>query len=244
MSGGFVSPATCGFAKVAALTAAKKARAFLKENRDPAISPKSQEIQARYRFYIEVFKDCNPEAFGTDFKTFCKRFPSLDNAIKKWNSRRKADKERYFLEFSTERWATLSQARKREHSFSNCKACYQRYAEIQALFPVRSPLLKGKGRENPFNAAAEVNSSIGKGACKKPGKTAAINAAREVFNKLGPTFEKWSGVPFGEALSKVPEANIEMKKSKREKKKIRRKLLADVKDDVEAQWNKTSLQRY
>lgn len=31
MSGGFVSPATCRFAKVTALTAAKKARVFLKK---------------------------------------------------------------------------------------------------------------------------------------------------------------------------------------------------------------------
>ena len=243
MSGGFVSPATCGFAKVAALTAAKKARTFLKENRDHAKSSKSQEVEARYRFFNEVFEDCNPEAFTIDFKTFCTRFLSLEAAVTKWNPRKKADKEKYLHQFSCEQWATLSQVRKKEHSFSNCKACYHSYADIQALFPVRSPLLKNKGKENPFRAAAEINSNMNKGACKRPSKSTVTSAAREVFQKLNPTFEKWSGITMGEALSKVPEANLEVKKSKTEKKKIRRKLLRGAVKDVEAHWKETSLQR-
>lgn len=58
--------------------------------------------------------------------------------------------------------------------------------------------------------------------------------AREVFQKLSPTLEKCSGITIGEALSKVPEANLEMKKLKTEKKKIHRKLLTGAVKDVEA----------
>ena len=181
-----------------------------------------------------MFEDCNPEAFAMEFKTFCNRFPSFDNAVKKWDPKKKADKQKYLLDFSVERWATLPHARKREH-FSNCKACYLRYAETQALFPVKSPLLKSKAKENPFYVARELSSTIGGTACKKPSKTATMNAARWVFDRISPKFEKWPGMPLGEALAKVPEANLEMKKSKEEKKKILRKLLADAKSKVEAQ---------
>jgi glucose-6-phosphate-specific signal transduction histidine kinase len=68
---------------------------------------------------------------------------------------------------------------------------------------------------------------------KTLGKKQALTVAREIFMGLNPVFHKWAGISLGEAMSKVPEANLEVKKSPVERKSLRRKLLRSVKEDVE-----------
>ena len=55
--------------------------------------------------------------------------------------------------------------------------------------------------------------------------TKAVDRAKELHNALNPAFEKWFGVPQGQALTKVSEANVERKRSPVEKKKAHRDLL-------------------
>lgn len=239
MSGGFCSPTTCGFAKVAALYSAKKAKSSV---HDPAKSVKSQVIEARYKYFCETFAD-NQDGFHIDYKTFNKRFLALTSVVRKWNPKKKAEKTKFFTEFSVERWLSLSQSRKNEHTFSNCKGCYHSYPATCALFPVKSLALKNKEKENPFRVAAELNAKIGKGKNTKPGKNQAITVARELFKELNPVFNKWAGISLGEAMTKVPEANVEVKKTPAERKSLRRTLLRSVKEDVERKWQETSLQR-
>jgi hypothetical protein len=131
MSGGFCSPTTCGFAKVPAIYSAKKAKGL---DCDPAKSPKSQEIEARYKCYCKCFVD-NQDGFKIDYKTFNKRILAFQAVVRK-----------FFTEFSCERWFGLSLARKNEHTFANCKGCYQNYAQIHAWFPVKILKLKSKAK--------------------------------------------------------------------------------------------------
>lgn len=49
-----------------------------------------------------------------------------------------AEKDKYLDKFSVNNWEKMAFMGKNEHSFANCKGCYHRYAEIQALLPVRS----------------------------------------------------------------------------------------------------------
>jgi len=231
-----VNPETCGFAKVAAFNAAKESRAILKEKN----SSKSQELQETFKLFCDALKE-HSNAQEIDFQTFVRRFPYFEAVIKKWNPRKKAEKDTYFAKFSSESWTNLSQAKKREHSFSNCKGCYQNYADIQALFPVRSPNLKKKAKNNPFNVVKELQSNS---KLNPVSKRIAINGASLLYEKLNPAFEKWSGIPLGEALSKVPEAKVEVKKSAGERKNVRRNIMRAAKDKVETQWKETALQRY
>jgi hypothetical protein len=63
---------------------------------------------------------------------------------------KKQEKKRYFKRFSIDDWVKLSDAKQREHTLFDCKGCHQNYSETQYLFPVRSPRLKSKAKENPF----------------------------------------------------------------------------------------------
>ena len=111
------------------------------------------------------------------------------------------------------------------------------------MFPVKSLFLKSKGKENPFRIKNDLNNSFKEKNKKPGGKKTAINAAREMFKELSPTFNKWAGMTLGEALAKVPEANLEVKKSPVERKKIRRNILRSAKEDTESKLQETSLQR-
>lgn len=241
MSGAFLSPTTCGFAKIAALHASKSARSTKKERENLGGSPRSLELKARYDVFCDIFQD-RQEGFSIDMQTFNKRFPALQNAINKWDSKKKAEKETYFDTFSVDNWMKLSPSRKQEHCFVNCNGCFQSYAAVQAVFPVKSLRLKSKAKTNPFLVASALNDSNTR-ACKTLQMKNVMDGAKAIYQTLNPAFEKWSGVPFAVALTKVPEANVERKRSKAEKKKARRDVLRKAKEKTQENWNETSLIR-
>ena len=106
-------------------------------------------MQECYKRYNEVFKD-RSEDFAIDFLKFQKKIPALRAMFSGWNPRKKDEKEKYLNKFSVNNWEKMAFTEKSEHSFANCKGCYHRYAEIQALLPVKSNQFKGIVKENPF----------------------------------------------------------------------------------------------
>ena len=101
MSGSFLSPTICGFAKITALHTAKFARSTKKQRKHLGGSPKSLELKARHEIYCHILKD-RQESYAIDLQTFNKRFPALRIAVNKWDPKKKAQKETYFETFSVE----------------------------------------------------------------------------------------------------------------------------------------------
>lgn len=106
----------------------------------------------------------------------------------------------------------MTPAKKSERSFSNCKGCYHRYPEIQALLPVKSNQFVGIAKENPFFIA-------GKEMNIRPCKSGEVkDIARALYNKIDATFQKVCSTSFGEVLTKLQELQLQKKKSSTEAK--------------------------
>ena len=124
---------------------------------------------------------------------------------------------------------------KTEHSFANCKGCYHRYPEVQALLPVKSNQFVGLRKENPFFIASKATKM-------KPCKAGeAKEIAWALYNKIDASFQKVCSTSFGEALTKLPELQLQKRKSPTEAKRERRAAIRSFKHKVEDKWEKTSL---
>lgn len=157
MSGTFLCPNTCGFAKVLALEVSREVgRSNLKEKNESPTRYKSRIRNVEYDRYQSYFTDASQCKMDVSLASFTKNLPALRNTINQWSTSRLNEKYKFLQTFSVDNWEKLSPARKREHTFTNCKSCAVRFTDIQAYFPVRSPMLKGKAKANPIFLANSV----------------------------------------------------------------------------------------
>ena len=103
MERSFLSPTTCGFAKVAALEASKQVGILKKLENEGNAKFKSRKLQERFNIYCSFFEE-HSEAFKIDISTFNKRLPPLQAIICKWNPRKKLERDHFLAKFSVESW--------------------------------------------------------------------------------------------------------------------------------------------
>ena len=243
MQGTFLSPSTCGFGRILALEANRRVD-LLKEKGESRTKYQARFQQECYRQYKESFGDVK-ENFDIDFEKFTKKLSTLQDAINKWNPRKINEKKQYLETFSSSSWEKLSETRKSEHSFTNCKGCALRHAETQALFPVKSRYLLGEARKNPvFNAAHEVNNLRSRnGRVVKPSQRELKNAAKAMFDNMSSSFEKHYGADFAEVLSKASTTQLQ-NKSSNDIRSERRQHYRQFKNSVEESLKETAFLRY
>ena len=58
---------------------------------------------------------------------------------------------------------------------------------------------KSKAKENQFVLATEIMNTLISSAEQTVSITKAVDGVKEIYDDLNPAFEKWSGVPFGQA---------------------------------------------
>lgn len=101
--------------------------------------------------------------------------------------------------------------------------------------------MKNKSKSNPFsvteNTARQV---LGE---NNLSKTKARDSARELYTRIDSAFQSVCGMTFGQALTQVPEANLQTKQTINERKAIRRNILRKNKENIESEWMKTSVER-
>lgn len=231
-----ICPTSCGFARTAALEIVKETtKTFRRENGEGTAKFRARSMQECYKRFNETSKE-RSEEFAIDFLKFQKKIPALRDMFSRWNPRRKGEKEKYVETFSIKNWKEMAHAEKNKHSFSNCQGCYHRYAEIQALLPVKSNQFLGIAKENPFFIA-------GKEKKIRPRNKEVKDIARALYNKIDATFQEICSTSFGEVLTKLPELQLQKRKSPTEAKREKRQLYREYKQKVEDEWEKTSLLR-
>ena len=240
----FLCPRSCGFARVAALVLGRKVSAELvKEEKEGQAKFCARKLQEHYKRYTELFKD-EEDSFRIDFAKFRKKLPQLRDFFKSWNPREKVEKEKYVNHFSPESWNQLPPERKREHRFADCKGCQKRDAEIQALFPVRSKQFKGKANiENIFSKSNIKIPSVPLKRRQPYSQTDIKKIAKGLYDRVNSAFEKICEVSFATAMTKVPEIELQKKKSPNELRKARRDRYRKVKCNIEDAWKTDSLER-
>lgn len=214
----FLNPKTCGFAKAAVINTARQSKHLQRETNEGSAKFGARVHQEHYKLFQAVFS-ARIEKYQMPYNEFIKKYRQLQDAVNKWShcGAKCHEKREYFEKFSPENWASLSDAKKREHELFDCKGCYQNYSRIQALFPIKSPLFKKKATENPFYQA---NKHIP----KKPSKDYIRETTKQLYDQLNPAFESMCGMTFAEALSKTPETNLQLKENATVKKKARREI--------------------
>lgn len=237
METSFLSPTTCGFAKIAALEAAKRVGVLKKLENEGNAKFKSRKLQERFNIYRSFFEEYS-EAFEINISTFNKRLPPLQAIICKWNPRKKSERDTFLAKFSIQSWQKLSAVKKRGHSLTNCKGCHLDHSSTQALFPVNSPRLKGKGKENPCLLATPLAKKV-----KHASKAAVKEVTKKVYNQLNTVYKKWAGETFAQALCNIPDAEVEKKKTNLVKKQERRNIIRQGKRAIEKKWQDTSFLR-
>ena len=153
MSGTFIHPLTCGFARGIAWQIAAQVDADENQKCEEKLDNETRNVyQARlmremYDRFSNTFKSCK-ENFPLDLKRFAKHFPNLRVKFSRWNHRKIAERNQFTATFNIQTWNELSPAMKIEHTFQDCKSCQLKYSDTQALFPVKSHRYTGSMKEN------------------------------------------------------------------------------------------------
>lgn len=244
MSGTFLCPNTCGFAKVVALEVSREVSK--RSSKEPSESPtrfKSRVKSEEYGLFQSYFTDTSEGKLQVNPAHFAKHLPSLKGAFNRWNTRKLHEKSRYLEHFSLKNWCSLSTARKKEHTFSNCKGCSIRYAPLQALFPVRSVRMTGKARLNPvFSANVESEKLRSDQPSIKPTQNDAKHAAKAIYDAVAPQFENIFKQTFAQALCKNTKLNLQNKTQAQRRMELR-KIYTRDKENMENHMNNTSFLR-
>ena len=244
----FIHPTTCGFARGIAWEISKTVDSEWKFGDDEtrAKLKQSSQITERFNRFSAAFESCK-ENFGIDFKLFRKILPDLRTKFSRWTPRKIHERNQYTATFNIKSWKSLSQSRKVQHTFENCRACNDRYVSIQSLFPIKSSQFTGYIRPK---IPSSINDAID-GCLREQGnsskgcsKRKAVETARAVYNRINPSFESVCKISLSAALTNVQELKIEEKKTKNEKRNEQRQLYKKSKGATEAEWEKTDIARY
>ena len=183
--------------------------------------------------YLKVFEGSYQEAFCVNQSTFSKRSVLLLGNFSKW---RGEDKTKYMEHFSPAAWKSLSSNQKAMHTVDNCKACQIYHLPFQSLFPVKSNSLKGS---DPIRESVRETQKQRKNTkSAKPTETSRKEAAKSIYFKTNKVYREVFGVDLAQALVKVPELQLQHKKSKPEQKSRRRAQAREFKRQTEEQWKK------
>lgn len=237
----FSCPNTCGFGRIVALEVSREA-VRQKERGESSVLYRSHCLQEQYKLFKNQFASVEETFQIINYQQFIKKLPSLKDVINKWNFRKIDEKRRYLNEFSRTNWAKLSDARKKEHSFPNCKGCALRYAETQSLFPVKSTILKQKALQNPVVMANMLADKLRtkNGRVVKPSKKEKSNTAKAMYKKMATVYEKDFG-SFAEAISTIG-VNLHYE-TKNDRRRTRRGHFRQSKENTEKQLAETAFLR-
>ena len=242
MSGTFLCPNVCGFAKVVALEIGKEVQNSIKKKECESVKDYRNHVkEEQYKRFNNSFSETGGK-FDIDITKFHKNLLNLKSKVRKWSPRKSAEKSEYLNTFSIESWNNLPMARKREHSLANCRGCAVRYANVQSYFPVQSRFLIAKA--NPvFAAEIEAEKLKGTGPVVKPLQADIRNTAKKIYNNVAPAFEKKFRTNLANAFTNVPELNLQHT-SRDDRRKGKRNQFKQAKENIEKQMEETAFLRY
>ena len=106
MFGTFLSPDTCGFAKIAALEIEKEVKNAVKGNGAPSSDNTTKLKQEQYNQFNAYFNNSEggKNRFEISFLKYNINVLRLKTAVGKWNYQKSAEKKQYLETFSLKQW--------------------------------------------------------------------------------------------------------------------------------------------
>ena len=229
MLGTFLSPDTCGFAKIAALEIEKEVKNAVMGNGASSSDNTTKLKQEQYKQFNAYFNNSEggKNRFEISFLKYNINVLRLKTAVAKWSYQKSAEKKQYLETFSLKQWQKLSQQKKDEHCLANCRGCALQYATVQAFFPVKSCFLQGRCRKsNPILHAQNQAEKL-KSPTIKPKRSDVKH-----HQVLSTPFENTFDTTFAQALAAIPELDLQTgsnKENKKEKKKTKERPIQESK---------------
>ena len=195
------------------------ARVAVKASFCKANGNQEKDTDKRFAKYNGVFAGKFQSNFEIQKSQFIRKSKDLVNIFNKWKTK---DKHEYSSHFSPEKWKSLPQIQKQQHTRESCGACTVHHFLFQSKFPVKSNFLLAKGEARGLTDITN-KPKFEKQKPVKPTQTAIIQAAETCLEALEPKFQKIFQMKFVEALSKSKKTGLQKKFSKSECKSINRK---------------------
>ena len=151
--------------------------------------------------------------------------------------RKSGERLKYIETFHPKKYKKLPINDKREHSFIDCKSCEKYFSNVQATLELNLKISQKKNtdKEMIFDSL-ETSSSITAKTLKEDTK--------EIYNLVNLPFGKKYGISFAESMTNLKELKIEKKSTKYEKKKKKRRIVRDVKQKIEKDWESDAVERF
>ena len=187
----------CGFVRVAVKHSFTKPKGKVEYDQD-----------IRLKKYPTVFEG-HLEQYEVDKHSYDKRSKSLVHHFGKWTL--KTNKDKYTEHFSPSNWEKLSDYEKKQHTRTNCEACYTHHFPFQSLFPMWN------FKENSITQQGIqkiIKGRVLKPLCRgnvKVTKKALKTVTSHIYEKINNPFKKTFAVTFAKAQTNIAKLGLQDK---------------------------------
>ena len=151
---------------------------------------------------------------------------------RRWNPT--SAREEYYSHFSEHSWKNLTPEVKDTHSLEACKGCLHLSPLIQSSFP---GTLK-RDKENYITASQQLKRlRKDKPIPLREAKKTALN----IFENISDKFEESTGQSFTNCLTQTPKTRLQIRPTKQEQKKKRRKQMRSYKSSIEQKYKQSAV---
>ena len=191
----------------------------------------SDDLTKRALDFQQLFNDCEnygvqASYFDANGKKGSKFDQECEKILKIWGKRWNPTtcRQQYLDTFSTQRWKEMTVKQKDKHTLQKCNACLKSYKDLQMAFP-----------QGPYHDVEIV--SINTEALDIIGKKEGTQKVlREINSSLSEIFD----ASFTDALVQCGKAGLQKKVSKGEKKRARRSIYRNCRDQENAALKRSS----
>ena len=141
----------------------------------------------------------------------------------KWRNRDK--RMEYIQAFSTEKWKKLAWSTQERHTLQKCKECTIIHTALQNSFP-------GQKMGSQDNLSNKIGNIIQQEQNKH-------TATRAILSELQPIYEQTYGQSFIEALTELPDSQVQPKENAVDRRRRKRQVQRDCKQQMENQLKQT-----
>ena len=195
------------------------------------IVKKKKPLYVSYENGLDSLKSLFGDQFSAHQldKTFLKHVDRLKSLLQKWSKNNAKSKTKYFHFFSPDNWMKLPAKEKKTHT-KLCEKCLIKHHDMQALFPSKSNFYMSETKKNLTHTLNKIN--------------VLKDTTNTIYHKMNSIYERNYGVSFGEELTKIKPLNLQKRPSSYENTKRKRDIASNVKSKMEAEMNKTSINRF
>ena len=213
----FLIPKVCGF---------RRAAAFL------AVTLKEKTTREKYEDYCELFQERN------EYLSFISNANRLKVTFQKWGKRKSTEKGIYIQAFNPKKFESLSTEEKNKHVFDNCESC-QNNPELQRNFEAN---IKYSHKKNIIDENVSIDAAT-KTISSKEKKTLK-DCTNIIYERINKPFEKKYGISFADSMAESKTFKLEKIATKYEKKKEKRRIIKQVTQKIEKDWESGAVERF